>query len=197
MKVGGAIFPLLLLGLQTCNSWSQQHGCSGSQNKKHPFRTSFFMLSGTTASLQRCSDMGHTSVNHLNTCWLHYLWWENLGGQRRFQSWRMLAVPMSTGLPLPFRWPSKMGKPLPLLPSDQSRVYTNVAWKHQKSTGLLDTLKTLDSLFPLCLHYERCTLHTETLPWIGAEGEWKESNYKTYSDWEWDQDTCKDTSGPA
>lgn len=70
------------------------------------------------------------------------------------------------------------------LPSDHSSVYNNVAWKHQKSTGLLDTLKMLDSLFPLCLHHKRCILHIGTLPQTGAEGEWKESNHETCSDWE-------------
>lgn len=71
----------------------------------------------------------------------------------------------------------------PLGSSDHC-VYPNVAWKHQTSTGLLDTLNMLGSLLPLCLRHKRCILHTETLPWIGAEGEWKESNHKTYSDWE-------------
>lgn len=189
MKVGSVISPLLLLKSQACNSWSQQCGCcwlpSLCLEQLHPFRDA---VTWDTQVPAIWMPAGCINTDRRT--------WEDRDMSRTEDCWQFPHPPWRATSSLQVARQNHGTETSGLLHSDHC-VYPNVAWKHQASTGLLDTLNMLGSLLPLCLCHKRCILHTGTLPWIGAEQEWKESNHKTYSDWEWDQDICKDSSGPA
>lgn len=158
--VGGVIFPLLLLGLQTCNSWSQQHGCCWLPEQKTPLRDKLHHF---------CLEQLHPFRDAVTWDTQVLIIWTPascINTDGRIKTFPELKTASSSHV----HWATSSlevarqnGKTSGLLPPDHSCVYTNVAWKHQKSTGLLGT-------------FWKC--------WIPR-------------DWEWDQDSCKNTSGRA
>lgn len=62
-----------------------------------------------------------------------------------------------------------------------------IAWHLENVEFLNFTVPSWEKTYPVCRKTTR----------IRTQEEWKESHYKTWSNEERDQDTCKDTSGPT